>query len=590
MNSKYIIGLLLLFSAACSSPLTEEQKNADAVYLKQVKEYTLNSDGSSSYHYYHKMLYNSYLAINRFYGETFVVYNPEFQTLKVNKSVTRMADGKMVKSPDNAFNEVLPFAAADAPDYNHLREMVITHVGLERGAVVELDYVIQTKPGFVPFLADKINLCESSPVKEVEVIVRVPKGEKLNSNIINQPTDLKQSKSARGEYDVYSWKANNLRAFSHEPVQAEGLADYAALTFSTADFAASFEYLKGNLKNTFTPDESAKKLMNADVKGWDKVEQIHNYVVMSINTYGVTPQNTGYRFRSPEAVWRTNGGTEGEKVILLTEMLKQAGFNAQPVLAGYAHFMNKEVGYPGAFDKYLVKVDYEGETKYLSAVEEHSKVPGQRITIALADDISNISFEKAAKQNFKLGLNADFTISIDGVIKGIAKVNLSSFDNDKGLLNGISTESYSSTKSTDLKDSLVYDVKLVRDINAMKEDSYFIYTLPNIAQGIASISIGDLPLERTTSIDLPGTYNESYSFSFKLPKGLKVISPVNETIIENGLGKCSISGVVKDDSFIITRNIALNQAVIAINDYTNFRQLMTIWVDKNLNKVVFKVE
>ena len=94
MKSKYIIGFILLILTACSAPLTDEQKNADAVYLKQVKEYTLNSDGSSSYHYYHKMLYNSYLSINRFYGETFVVYNPKYQTLRLTNQKPEWLMGK----------------------------------------------------------------------------------------------------------------------------------------------------------------------------------------------------------------------------------------------------------------------------------------------------------------------------------------------------------------------------------------------------------------------------------------------------------------------------------------------------------------
>ena len=45
-----------------------------------------------------------------------------------------MADGKKVKAPENAINEILPAFAAGAPAFNSLREMVITHTALERGA------------------------------------------------------------------------------------------------------------------------------------------------------------------------------------------------------------------------------------------------------------------------------------------------------------------------------------------------------------------------------------------------------------------------------------------------------------------------
>ncbi len=591
MNSKYLIGLVFLIFTACSAPLTDEQKNADAVYLKQVKEYTLNADGTSSYHYYHKMLYNSYLSINRFYGETFVVYNPQFQTLKVNKSETRMADGKIVKSPGNAFNEVLPSSAADAPAYNYLREMVITHVGLERGATVELDYEIQTKNGFMPFFFDRVSLCESSPVKEVEMIVRVPKGEKLNYNLINQPIGADCKISSDDKYDVYKWKSLNLNAFSHEPLQPEGLASYPFLTFSTTDFSTVFNFLKGNLTNTFVQDNASKDLLKDASKGWDKINLIRNYVAMNINTYGVQPQLTGYRFRSPEEVWQSNGGTEGEKAVLLSAMLKLAGFNAQTAIAGYNHNFCKEVGFPGSFDKYWVKVEYEGETRTLSAIiDDHSDIPGTRLAIALSDDISQLNFENQVKPLFKATLNANLILTNDVKLSGTANLTLNRFDSNKGLLIGIPSSAFLSAKTVTTKDSIIHSITFTNPDLAEKVDGYFMLNLPKITQGISSVAIGDLPLKRVTSIELPGSFNETYSFSFTIPSGLKIISPANKTIVENGLGLCSIELGERNGKVVLTRKISITKALIPAENYADFRQIMTLWADKNLNKVVLKVE
>lgn len=590
MKSKYIIGFILLIFTACSAPLTDEQKNADAVYLKQVKEYTLNADGSSSYHYYHKMLYNSYLSINRFYGETFVVYNPQYQTLKVNKSETTMADGKLVKSPDNAFNEVLPGPAADAPAYNHLREMVITHVGLERGAVVELDYVVQTKNGFMPYFFDRVNLCESSPVKEVKVIVRVPKGEKLNYALINQPAGINVKKTSDEKYDIYSWESLNQSAYSHEPFQSEGFAAYPFITFSNTDFTTVFNFLKNNLTNTFVPDEASKSLLNDPSKGWDKINLIRNYVASNINTYGVSPQLTGYRYRTPEEVWQSNGGTEGEKVVLLTAMLKLAGFNAQTVVAGYSHNFNKEVGFPGSFDKYWVKVEFEGESRFLSAIDDHSDVPGNRLPISLADDISKISFESVIKPEFKSTLTADISLTNDAKLTGSAVLTMNHFNDSKGLLTGIPASAFSAEKTSKDKDATSHSIKLTNPNLAEKVDGFFFLSLPRIAQGISAVGIGDLPLSRVTAIELPCSYNESYTFTFAIPKGLKIIAPADKMAIENSLGLCSIESVEKDGKYIITKKIIINKAIIPAESYNDFRQIMSLWADKGLNRVVIKQE
>ncbi len=128
------------------------EKSNDAVYSKIVKEYTYNMDGSVDFRYYHRLKILSYFAFHRVFGETFIVYNPKFQTLKINKCVTYMADGKAVPSPANAFNEVLPAFATNSYPYNHLREMVVTHTGLEINCEIELDYTIHSQAGFYPFL------------------------------------------------------------------------------------------------------------------------------------------------------------------------------------------------------------------------------------------------------------------------------------------------------------------------------------------------------------------------------------------------------------------------------------------------------
>ena len=130
--------------------------NTDAVYKSQTKIFQLNEDGSIMYQYKHQLKYLTHYAFNRLHGESFIVYNPDYQGLKINKSETTMKDGKKVSSPENAYNEVLPRFAKGAPAYNHLREMVVTHTGLEVGATVDFDYELHTKGGYYDFISENI--------------------------------------------------------------------------------------------------------------------------------------------------------------------------------------------------------------------------------------------------------------------------------------------------------------------------------------------------------------------------------------------------------------------------------------------------
>jgi hypothetical protein len=128
INIFSIIIISLIISSCQSNNLEQE---SDAIYKSIKKIYTLNADGSANYQYQHQLKYITHFSFNRLYGESFIVYNPDQQELKINKAETKMVDGKIVPSPENAFNEILPRFAAGAPPFNHLREMVVTHAVLE---------------------------------------------------------------------------------------------------------------------------------------------------------------------------------------------------------------------------------------------------------------------------------------------------------------------------------------------------------------------------------------------------------------------------------------------------------------------------
>ena len=110
----FLLCLLLMATTAFGA--------SEAEYKKLAKTWTLNADGSQEFRYDMELTLFTHTAMNGTYGESFIVYNPQYQELKINSSYTKQKDGTIVKTPDNAFVEVLPRNAADAPAYNHLKE------------------------------------------------------------------------------------------------------------------------------------------------------------------------------------------------------------------------------------------------------------------------------------------------------------------------------------------------------------------------------------------------------------------------------------------------------------------------------------
>jgi len=156
----------------------------------------------------------SYYAFNRQQGETFIVYNPEYQELKINDCYTIMADGKKVEAPENAFNEVLPRFASHVPQYNHMREMVVTHTGLERGATVFLDYTIHSNADFLPAFMNDIEIPHEADIKEMIVKVVVPEKKDFNYKTLNIRTSP-QFEVVDGK-KVYKWTFRNIKPSSWE--------------------------------------------------------------------------------------------------------------------------------------------------------------------------------------------------------------------------------------------------------------------------------------------------------------------------------------------------------------------------------------
>ncbi len=583
MKLKYILGFVLAgLVSSCSTELTPEQQVADAVLLKQVREYTLNADGSYTYRYSHKRLYNTHFAFHRLFGETFVVYNPDYQTLKVNQSVTTMADGKKVPSPENAYNEVLPFAAADAPAYNKLREMVITHPGLEIGAVVELDYEVTTKAGFKPFLSEQLMLTESSPIQSLEVVVRVPKGTELTHVLLNAPKTLEYKKSTKGELDVYTWNAANVPSYSHEVAQKPGFMGYAHLIFSTASKDVTHKFIDDKL-STIDDVAIASPSLNVAAKEWELVTQLQAVVVNELNLYHVLPLNTGFRFRNPTDTWNSNGGNEGEKAILLASILRSKGIDAKVVAAAYPSFA-QEIMVPESVDRFFVKVSIKDEERLLSVITTSEEAPGIHSYVDSGIVVPSMSVEKPLSVEVAATLN----LSAEGKLNGNASVLVVGNGKVEAPFSGLAKANYTFTLQQNGLDTSNFN-STIKDVEPQLVSGYYRIALPEASVGIKSLGFRELPTLRKAPVWLNGTIDESYSYTITLPQGFRLVSNSN-IAVKNEIGEVAIQQSATDNVVTVKRSLKLLKGDIAAEEYPMFRDIYIAWMDVNASFIVVAKE
>jgi hypothetical protein len=324
----------------------------DARFLSVEITYTLNADGSWVRDYHHTVRYDTYYAINRALGETFIVYDPGFQKLEVLKSETTMADGRKVASPANAFNEVLPFAAHGFADFSGLREMVVTHVGLERGAVVDLRYRVLTKPGFLPAFSGRETLTRDFPVDSYKLEIVVPPGRELHYSVFGN--DAAAKVSSLGGMDRYAFSFFKRSTAAHEPLAHPQSEPF--IVFSTApgwEQALAMESAAAGLP----PSVAAKieKLKGQYPDRADLLSALQKAVAVEVQNCPLAVEATGWRPRPLERVALSNYGTRLEKALLLRAMLKQAGF-APELLAVAGDAFDAKVATALQVNEFWVKV------------------------------------------------------------------------------------------------------------------------------------------------------------------------------------------------------------------------------------------
>ncbi len=603
LSSILLTSILLLPSSIL---VYSQDENYDAVYLQLKKEYTLNADGSMDYHYMKKLRLQTYRSFNNLYGETFIVYNPDFQMLKVNEVFTIMADGKKNPSPVNAFNEVLPGFAANAPAYNKLREMVITHSGTERNAILNLDYNLHSKKGFYPCLMGNELLCEVEPVKELTFILRVPTGDKLNFSILN--STVKPIITDEPGFRVYTWKFINVPAISTEDFQ-KGVNDlYPKILFSTAKNRSDIykEFLEQTpFSYGLNPDmkNSVAAISAENKEKTDIILKLQKKVINEFRLYPVPMKYTGFTCRTPQETWNSNGGTLLEKAVLLTALLKEAGIEANLVFMIKNNLFDESIGSLMDVEDILVKTEQDGnEPVYLSV----NNLNPQNLLFSSPEKVfvelhqGGIRVEKSPSLKSKIRMTGTLTINEKNQLSGEVScvinngsnpylMMLRDKDKAKSLFGGGLT-------SSDLKDNGTTKIEMnessigftVQKEKPFRIDSdYYFLQLPMLTNGIESLGIHLLPKDRITSFEFGSIIDESDDFTFVLPGKLSPFIPNEKMELKNNTGLFSYEVKTEGQNVVVHKSLKLEKRLIQPAEYPEFKALMDHWNADRYREMVF---
>ena len=299
------------------------QTQPDAEYNLIRRSYKMNKDGSMDIRYRKeiKLLRNRAITAYADKGETFISYNPSFETLTINECYTIMADGTKVVTPQNAFVLQLPSECTECGRLNDIREMAIVHTALEYNCTIVLDYTLHRESSL---LVERFNLNQDCPVKHYEI--RYADGHTQMEHNLPQTVNDPYMPVRKG-YDV---------EFQ--------LGEKPVYTAETGLPAAST--LLANLKKS-----NSKEYIVA-IRDW-VVDYVHlNPVDLARVNYMMTPAHD---------VFTSNCGTYLDKTGLLAALLNEAGFKATIVDNSISVFGDRPME---------VEVTLEGKAYRLSATQK----------------------------------------------------------------------------------------------------------------------------------------------------------------------------------------------------------------------------
>lgn len=575
-----IICLLIVLGTAISVSAAPE-----AEFKKLIKSWTLNTDGSQEFHYNMELTIYSYLAMRSLYGESFIQYNPEYQTLKINSSFTKQKDGTIVKTPDNAFVEVLPRSAADAPAYNHLKEMVVVHTGLELGATIYLDYTITTKAGYLPGLDIFEPIQQASPIKEYSLSVTVPVDKDLSYSLAN-PQVMAKVNVEEGMRTI-SWKLKNVKPASLAPMQRIESGDMQYLACSTFENnKEALNYLFGQ----FDRPESmplislAETLTEGKNTDTEKLQAIHSFIVNDFAHSRLSLSETGYHIRPAEDVIRSVYGTDAELINLLYGLLSAAKIETK-VCAAYPVKDPQECSILKAV-RLFIQAKADGQTYLLTSGSSKMSEIGWTADYCDIRDLKTGEEVDLTPCSPNLSYDVTMKLSDKEVVSNI-KANIPS-----------AFVAYSDSKATAFsagdKNASVSQKENVITVNYQttgKVESvpgYYLLRLPDSPAGVAHQPYASFNSTRDCNLFLPYAPNETYTYTIEVPANMELSTPTAEKNISNAAGNCILSIKQTGNKVEVSRSLKINSNLIKRADYTAFHALMAAWATINDTPILFK--
>jgi len=344
------------------APRGEDYPQAGALILLCDEKIRINDDDTqvSSLHYIVKIINE---RGKEEFAETQISYDSTYEKVELEYARTIKPDGRVVDVGSRHIRDVSRYL--NFPLYSNARVYIISFPEIAEGAIIEYKVNIYRSQ-----LVNKKDFIVDYPVQAAEpiisasFIVDIPQGRALYIKTLNEEyndfgADLKpQIQQLQGRI-TYKWGFKNITQIipeSNMPPAAQINPAMLISTFSSWQeiYDWWWKLAKDRIESDSAIKEQVRELISRHNSDEDKIKAIYNFCAQKIRYVAVAYGQAGYQPHFAADIFKNKYGDCKDQAILLITMLKEAGFQAYPVLIPTKGSYNLDESFPAIFFNHCI--------------------------------------------------------------------------------------------------------------------------------------------------------------------------------------------------------------------------------------------
>ncbi|MFH1465804.1 MAG: DUF3857 domain-containing protein [Pseudomonadota bacterium] len=288
-------------------------------------------------------------------------------SLEVLQAVTWMADGTEVPALANSLVPNTQPALEWAVPYAHMRDLVVSHVGVEHGSTSLLHYRVADRGATGAPLWGVEPLADGLPIQDLLVRIEVPAGTALQVGLVGGAA-VQPQVSDDGVRHLVQVHATGIYGLNTR--ENDGALGVPKLAWSTArDWKHLRSYLEAQVAPSIVADSyvqaKLQQVLDGSLEPEERLARIHDFIVKGVRSIDWPAAEFGYATRAAPQVLDSSVGHALDKAVLEAAMLRAAGFTAHVALVRASPEALPDVPAPVLFDQIWVRVARPGGDVWL---------------------------------------------------------------------------------------------------------------------------------------------------------------------------------------------------------------------------------